>query len=170
METDHSTAQTGNRSLRVVGIVATGKALNAKVRHEAVPAEVGGTFTIAFWAKVDAQEAQSREVDISVQMPDDDWPGFYNRTIVLDSTDWKEYTDTFVLEAEDVPAGVVEEVWVGLCVAESDVDFWIDDFRFFEGEPADEIREPENEPEDMVQEAVIRWGKLAATWGSIKRR
>ena len=29
-------------------------------------------------------------------------------------------------------------MWVGLSIAQSDVDFWLDDFRFFEGEPADE--------------------------------
>ena len=130
--------------------------MNAKVRHESVPVENGKTFTIAFWAKVDAEEGQSREVDVSVQMQGDSWPGFYKKTIVLDSTDWKEYADTFLINAD-----VVEDVWVGLCVAQSDVDFWIDDFRFFEGEPADEIiRTPENEVSPM--------DRLPASWGVIK--
>ena len=45
-------------------------------------------------------------------------------------------------------------------VAQSDVDFWIDDFRFFEGGPGSEIEEEE--------EAVSPTDKLPVTWGSIK--
>jgi hypothetical protein len=86
---------------------------------------------------------------------DDPWPGFYSKTIVLDSTDWKEYTDTFVMEAD-----AAEGVWIGLSVAQSDVDFWIDDFRFFEGGPSDEIR--------PVETAVSPIGKLLIPWGGIK--
>lgn len=157
MKIDDSVVHTGKRSLKVVGIIATGKALNAKVRHESVPVENGKTFTVAFWAKVDAKEGQSREVDVSVQMLHDPWPGFYNKTILLDSTDWKEYTDTFVVTAD-----VVEDVWVGLSVAQSDVDFWIDDFRFFEDEPVDEIKD--------VEKSVSPMGKLSVRWGDIKGR
>lgn len=135
--------------------MATGNALNAKVRHEPVPVENGKKYTVAFWAKVDAGENQSREVTISVQMQQDPWPGFYNKNIVLDSTDWKEYTDTFVIEAD-----AVTDVWVGLCVAQSDVDFWVDDFRFFEGEPWDEIK-------DSYQ-SVNFLNRLPISWGSIK--
>ena len=164
MEIDNSAAHTGTNSLKVIGILATGKALNAKVRHESVSVENKTTYTIAFWAKVDAEEGQSREVDISVEMLNDSWPGFYNKTIVLDSTDWKEYTDTLTITADSV-----QDVWVGLCVAESDVDFWIDDFRFFEGEPGDELDDAEIEKEPE-QEAVSSTGKLSTAWGIIKSR
>ncbi len=119
--------------------------------------ENGKTFTIAFWAKVDASEAQSREVTTSVQMQHDPWTGYQSANIVLDSTDWKEYFDTFVATAD-----VVEDMWVGLSIAQSDVDFWLDDFRFFEGEPADEIK--------AVESAVSATGKLSVSWGSIKER
>ena len=158
MEIDSSVAHTGEKGLKVVGITATGWACNAKVRHELVPAENDKTFTIAFWAKVDGEEGQSREVDVSVQTQDDRWPGFYSKTIVIDSTDWEEYTDTFELVSDSA----VEAVWVGLCVAQSDVDFWIDDFRFFQGTPVDEIRD--------IETATSPCGKLSVAWGRIKIR
>lgn len=158
MEVDDSTAHTGSKSLKVVGIVATGIASHTKVRHEFAPAENDKTFTISFWAKVDAEQGQSRNVDISIQSPDEEWPGFYGGTILLDSADWKEYTHTFVLDTEDL----LEEVRVGLCVAQSDVDFWVDDFRFFEDKPDDEIKE--------VKGDVTPVGRFTVTWGGIKGR
>lgn len=132
---DGPTAHTGSRSMRVIGYRAAAVPSNRKVRHYAISAS-GGTYTIAFWARVDATEALTREVDISARMfSGDKWPGFHNETIVLDSTDWKEYTDTFV-----VPLHTSSYIYVGLAIGHSALDFWIDDFRFFEGEPADEIR------------------------------
>ncbi|MGQ9608343.1 MAG: carbohydrate binding domain-containing protein [bacterium] len=147
---DNSSAYLGSKSLEIVGIVATGQALHAKVRHEPIIAEGGKTFTISFWAKVDAKEGNSRPVDVSVQRENDPWPGFYNVTIILDSTDWKEYTCKV-----DMPGGAIEKVRVGLCVAESDIDFWIDDFKFFEDE-------------SNTGKAVNRIGKVPNLWGKIK--
>lgn len=121
--------------------------------------EQGKKFTIAFWAKVDADEGNSREVTTSVQMQRDPWTGFHSQAIVLDSTDWKEYFDTFTAIAE-----VEEDMWVGLSIAQSDVDFWIDDFRFFEGDPEDEIGV---DPEKF---AVSPMMKSASTWGEVKDR
>ncbi len=150
-------AHTGSKGLKIEGVIASGTNWHAKVRHESTSMENGKTFTIAFWAKVDASEAQSREVTTSVQMQHDPWTGYQSANIVLDSTDWKEYFDTFVATAD-----VVEDMWVGLSIAQSDVDFWLDDFRFFEGEPADEIK--------AVESAVSATGKLPVSWGSIKER
>lgn len=135
--------------MKIVGVVATGVACHTKVRHEFIPAENDKTFTVSFWAKVDAKEGTSRKVEISIQSPDEEWPGFYSTTITLNSTDWKEYTRTFTLENENL----LGEIRVGLCVAQSDIDFWIDDFRFFEDVP----------------KAVNPSGKAAFTWGRIKR-
>jgi hypothetical protein len=156
-EIDDSVAHTGGKSLKIIGVQATGTGWHGKVRHESTSMENGGTFTIAFWAKVDASEANSRDVGTSVQMQHDPWTSYQGSDIVLDSTDWKEYFDTFVATAD-----VVEDMWVGLSIAQSDVDFWIDDFRFFEGEPADEIT--------AVEAAVTPTSKLPVSWGSIKDR
>ena len=143
--------------MKVVGIVATGTASHTKVRHEIIPATSGETLTVAFWAKVDAEQGQSREVKLSIQSPIDLWPGFYSENIVLDSTDWKEYTHTFDIEKDGV-----EEVWVGLSVAQSDIDFWIDDFRIFGGQLSDEIKQ--------VETPVAPANKLPVSWGAIKYR
>lgn len=144
--------------MRIVGINATGTPAHSTIHHNGVPVENGKAFTIAFWAKVDAMEGQSREVDVSVRMEQDDpWPGFYRKTIVLDSTDWKQYTDTFIVTTD-----VIENIWVGLSVAQSDVDFWVDDFRFFEGGPTDEVR--------LVETAASQMNKLPVSWGGIKGR
>lgn len=45
-----------------------------------------------------------------------------------------------------------DEVRVGLCVAQSDIDFWIDDFKFFEDMP----------------KSVKSLNKTPLTWGKIK--
>ena len=157
MEIDDLVAHSGSKSLKVVGIVFTGIASHNRLNHDLVQVEDGKTFTIAFWAKVDANEAQSRVVDVSTQMESHPWPGFYSETIVLDSTDWKEYTNTFV-----VTAGESERMWFGLAIAESDVDFWVDDIRFFEGGPDDEIK--------LNETAVSPAGKLWVSWARIKNR
>lgn len=147
---DNSTAHTGTKSLKIIGLVATGNALNAKARHEMVPLEKARIFTIAFWAKVDAKEAPLRKVSISLQTSDDLWPGFYNKTLVLDSIEWKEYSDTFLVDVNEL-----NDAWPGLCIAESDIDFWIDDFRLFEGGTGDEI-------------IGYQKARLPGIWGKIK--
>jgi len=148
---------TGKRSLKVEGIIASGTNWHAKVRYESMSMEANRKFTIAFWAKVDANEGQSREVTTSVQMQHDPWTGYHSQTIILDSTEWKEYFDTFTANGD-----VVEDMWVGLSIAQSDVDFWIDDFRFFEGEPWDE------KDADLEKFAVNSMDKLISAWGRIK--
>ena len=157
MEIDSSEVHSGSNSLKIVGIFATGVPSHTRLNHDLVTVEGGKAFTIAFWAKVDGNEAQSRMVDINTQMESHPWPGFYKETIVLDSTDWKEYTHTFV-----VTAGESERMWFGLAVAESDVDFWVDDLRFFEGGPFDEI--------GLNETPVSPASKLRVSWGRIKSR
>lgn len=120
--------------------------------------EAMSTFTIAFWAKVDKNEGTSREVTTSVQQQRDPWTGYHSLTINLTSTDWAEYFDTFTATAD-----VEVDMWVALSIAQSDVDFWIDDFRFFEGKPEDEL--VEDPGENMAVRPV---DKLASTWGGVK--
>jgi len=157
LEIDDQVVHSGSRSAKVVGIIATGTPSHTRFSHDLVPVEGGKQFTVAFWAKVDANEAQSRTVDFNTQMESHPWPGLYRETIVLDSTDWKEYTHTFL-----VTAGESERMWFGLFIAESDVDFWVDDVRFFEGTPADEI--------SFHETAVEPVNKLCVSWGRIKKR
>ncbi|MEK7396452.1 MAG: carbohydrate binding domain-containing protein [Candidatus Poribacteria bacterium] len=154
---DDSTAHTGKKSLKIVGNKASGTDWHAKVRHMNSSMESGRKFTIAFWAKVDAKDGKSRNVTTSVQMQHDPWTGYHSVKIFLESTDWVEYFDTF-----DATADVDADMWVALSIAESDVDFWIDDFRFFEGSPKDE------KGADLPKIAVNHNEKLTVTWGKIK--
>lgn len=146
-------AHSGRRSLKVIGNKTTGIFWHAKILVDNMSMEAGKKFTIAFWAKVDASEGKSREVSTSVQMQHKPWTFYRGGDILLDSTDWKEYFDTFTATAD-----VVKDMWVGLSIAQSDVDFWIDDFRFFEGEPGDEIF-----PEGLVYGINIPAGKHTIT-------
>ena len=152
MEIDNSIAHSGNHSLAVIGINATGTPSHSKVRYIALPAEKGKTYTIAFWAKVYAGEGQSRLVEANASMQGKS----YSKEILLDSTEWKEYTYTFSLDTDE--DGLIG---VGLFVAQSDVDFWIDDFRFFEGTPPDEIK--------PGQTTVKSAARLPVSWGKIRR-
>lgn len=125
-------AYSGRRSLKIIGVEATGTDWHAKIRYDNMSMEAGKKFTIAFWAKVDANEGESREVSTSVQMQHEPWTFYRGNTILLDSIEWKEYFDTFTATAD-----VAGDMWVGLAIAQSDVDFWMDNFRFLEGEPSD---------------------------------
>ena len=154
LEIDDSVAHTGIRSLKIIGVNATDASWHTRVLCDSIPIENGKVFTIAFWAKVDAEEGQSREVDINAQLQDEPLPGFHNETIVIDGVLWREYTDTFVVTSDEA-----ESMRAGLSVSLLDVDFWIDDFRIFEGQPGDET---------MPAETAVRPGRLPASWGSIR--
>lgn len=157
MEVDETIAHSGKKSLKIIGITATGIPWHSKVRYELLPTVKDETLTVAFWAKVDAEQGKWRDVQISAQLENEPWPGFYNWTIQLDSTEWKEYKHTFAV-TEDKG----DNIWIALSVAQSDVDFWIDDFRLFEGGPEDEI---------IVDETPVNPdGKVPKSWGDIKNR
>ena len=155
---DDSTAHTGKKSLKIIGFKATGTDWHAKVRHMNSSMESGKKFTIAFWAKVDVNEGKKRDVTTGLQMQHDPWTGYHSLTITLESNDWLEYFDTF-----EATANVDADMWVALSIAQSDVDFWIDDFRFFEGMPKDEI------VLELPKIAVNHTEKLTSTWGRVKK-
>ena len=59
---------------------------------------------------------------------------------------------------------VERQMWVGLSIAQSDIDFWLDNFRFFEGQPKDEI------PLDGAPQSVDAKQKLTTQWASVKSK
>ncbi|MBD3183669.1 hypothetical protein GF312_15365 [Candidatus Poribacteria bacterium] len=155
MVVDDTEAYSGSKSLKVVGIASTGIPWHTQVQHNLVPTLDADIFTVAFWAKVDSSEGLTREIDISAQMENDPWPGFHAETIVLDGIEWKEYKHTFIVDRH-----IKEDMWIGLAVAGSDVSFWIDDIRFFEGGPEEEI---------FGQETSVKpGGKIFTVWGEMK--
>lgn len=153
-EVDDEEAHGGEQSVKVIGNIATGTAWHAKVRHEGASMQGGQTYTVAFWAK--AEEA--RVVELSVQMQQAPWDFFQGGDYNL-TDEWTEYTTTFVANVD-----IDKTMWVGLAIAGDDVDFWIDDFRFWEGALDDEIRE------DPRPKAVSPAGLLTTTWSDVRSR
>lgn len=152
VEIDKTNPQHGKKSLKVVGHKATGTAWHAKIKQLDVSMEAGEEYTIIFWARSE----KPRLVSISVQMQHDPWTFYQGGDINLLGPDWEEYHITF-----NATADVERDMWVGLSIAQSDTDFWIDNFRFFEGEPEDDLTRDEPFPVDARQ-------KLATQWGDIK--
>lgn len=151
-ELDKKEKHTGDSSLKVIGVKATGTDWHAKVRHESTSMKVGKNYTVAFWAKGE----KPRAVNLSVQMQHDPWT-FYQGHSWNITEEWAEYTLTFPATAD-----VDRDMWVGFAIAHFVETFWIDDVRFWEGELKDEIRT------DPVPRAVDAKSKLATRWASLK--
>ena len=152
MEIDKKNPQHGKQSLKVVGHKATGTGWHAKVKQLDLSMKSGETYTVIFWARSE----KPREVGLSIQMQHDPWTSYQGGAINLLGPEWMEYDITFQAGAD-----VDRDMWVGLSIAQSDVDFWIDNFRYFEGEPQDDLNRETPFPVDAK-------GKLATRWGEIK--
>jgi len=146
----------GKRCLHIKCDKVSGVNWHAKVRQDSSSMKSGKTFTIAFYAWAE----KPRTVSISVQMQHDPWTFYEGGDIPLESGEWQQYSHTFTATAD-----VVNDMWVGLAIAQDAVDFWLDDFRFFEGELKDELEPPGGKSESTVNPA----GKLTATWSQIKQ-
>lgn len=151
MEIDKKNPQHGNKSLKVIGVKATGTAWHAKVKQRDVSMEKGEEYTVIFWARSE----KPRQVTLSVQMQHDPWTFWQGGNIDLLGPEWQEYFITFI--AKDT---VVNDMWVGLSIAQSDVDFWLDNFRYFEGEPKDDLSRDEPFPVDAKEKLTTQWASV----------
>ena len=153
MEIDKKNPQHGKQSLKVIGHKATGTAWHAKVRQKDVSMKSGETYTVIFWARSE----KPREVQLSVQMQHAPWTFYQGGAINLLGQEWAEYHITFNSNAD-----VERDMWVGLSIAQSDVDFWIDNFRYFEGEPEDDLNRETPFPVDAKEKLATKWGEVKA--------
>ena len=151
MEIDKKNPQHGNQSLKIVGHKATGTAWHAKIKQRDVSMKSGETYTVIFWARSE----KPREVTLSVQMQHAPWTFYQGGAINLLGPDWMEYHITFNSKAD-----VERDMWVGLSVAQSDEDFWIDNFRYFEGEPEDDLNRETPFPVDPKEKLATQWGEI----------
>ncbi len=151
MEIDKQNPQHGKQSLKVIGHKATGTAWHAKVRQKDASMKSGETYTVIFWARSE----KPREVQLSVQMQHDPWTFYQGGAINLLGPDWMEYHITF-----NSTADVERDMWVGLSIAQSDEDFWIDNFRYFEGEPEDDLNRDTPFPVDAKEKLATKWGEV----------
>ena len=153
MEIDEDNPQHGDKCLKVIGVKATGTNWHAKVKQLNVSMKSGKDYTVIFWARAE----ESRQVSINIQIQQEPWDFLQGGDIQLTGQEWEEYKLTFVASRD-----VQRQMWVGLAIAQSDIDFWLDNFRFFEGQPEDELS-PDGEPQPVDAKE-----KLTTQWASVK--
>ena len=151
MEIDKKNPQHGDKCLKVIGIKATGTNWHAKIKQRNVSMEKGKTYTVIFWARSE----KPRQVSLNIQEQHDPWTFWQDGDINLKGPEWEEYFVTF-----NAKETVVRDMWVGLSVAQSDVDFWIDNFRYFEGEPEDDLSRDEPFPVDAKEKLTTQWASV----------
>jgi len=155
MEIDKKNPQHGDKCLKVIGVKATGTAWHAKVKQKNVSMQKGEEYTVIFWARSE----DPREVLVNLQKQGDPWDnhlqGLPRPAIILTGEEWSEYHYTFTAKVD-----VVRDMWVALSIAQSDVDFWIDNFRFFEGEPQDDLTRDEPFPVDAKEKLTTQWASV----------
>ena len=151
MEIDKANPQHGKQSLKVIGHKATGTGWHAKVRQTDASMKAGETYTVIFWARSE----KIRLVGLNLQMQHAPWTFYQGGDITLLGPEWTEYHITF-----NATHDVERDMWVGLAIAQSDVDFWIDNFRFFEGDPEDDLNRDSPFPVDAKEKLATRWGEI----------
>ena len=151
MEIDKKNPQHGKQSLKIVGHKATGTDWHAKVKQLDISMKSGKEYTVIFWARSE----KPRTVSLSVQMQHDPWVFYQGGDINLLGPEWTEYHLTY-----NSTADVDRDMWVGLSIAQSDVDFWIDNFRYFEGDPEDDLNRETPFPVDAKDKLATRWGEI----------
>ncbi len=152
-EIDTNNPQHGDKCLKVIGVKATDMAWHAKVKQLDVSMKNSKQYTLIFWARAE----EPREVSINIQQQRDPWATFHGqgKNFNLTGPEWEEYSYTFTPTSD-----VNRDMWVGLSIAQSDVDFWLDNFRFFEGEPADDLTLDEPLPVDAKEKLTTQWASV----------
>ncbi|MBM3213788.1 hypothetical protein FJZ36_02585 [Candidatus Poribacteria bacterium] len=106
-------------------------------------------YTFAAWVKSEGP----KNINFKPELSADPWTA-YGEKMMATTTTWKEYYVEFK------PAALVKPASLTLHIAENDLDFWIDDVRWFEGTYV---------PMDLPT-AVEPEGKSTTTWAAIKAR
>ena len=108
-------------------------------------------YTMSAWLKAEKERnAKFHIFDVAGGAP---WFTFLSEQVEI-GPEWSEYFGTFDATQDS------DNVSISVRVGELDIDVWVDDIRFYEGEYV---------PSELQKEkAVAARGKLATTWGSIK--
>ncbi|MDA1191577.1 MAG: carbohydrate binding domain-containing protein [Candidatus Poribacteria bacterium] len=109
----------------------------------------GTTYTWAAFVKAES----AKNINFKPELAVDPWSGFGEAMTAI-GTDWAEYHVEFSAPSLVTPASLT------MHIAENDVDFWIDNVRWYEGTYV-----PGNTPTAVEPE-----GKAATTWASLKTR
>ena len=149
MKMDNTTAAIGNSSLFFEVIALSGNdGTRPRFNQFGHIIENGKTYTLSAFYKAE----EERTAIIMVQLNGAPWTRFLEETITI-GTEWQEIWATFT-STENGEVSIQPTRNTG-----SDVNYWVDGVRFFEGE---------YEPYDSVPSSVSSAGKLAAKWGAIK--
>ncbi len=151
MEIDNDNPQHGKKCLKIIGHIATGTGWHAKVKQKDVSMEADQKYTIIFWARSE----KPRPAQFNVQIQQDPWDFLQGGDFTITGNEWEEYSVTFTASQT-----VNRLMWVSIAVAESDIDFWIDNFRFFEGEPEDDLTRDEPFPVDAKEKLTTQWASV----------
>jgi len=142
-------ASKGSKSVYInISSVAGTSAWHLSLYQEGLLLVAGQTYTLSSWAKAE----ELRPVVLYVEQAADPWDE-YGRASIEANTQWQEYWTTFT-------ATMAGAVWPRIALGESDVNIWVDNVRFYEGEYVEDAG-----PETAVNPA----GKSAMTWAGIKK-
>lgn len=112
--------------------------------------EKGKTYTLSFWAKAE----EVRPVSCYVEQAADPWDE-YGKEVFDVSEEWQVYWITFT-------SSVAIAVWPRIALGTSDVNIWVDNVRFYEG---DYVEEEGLGSGNMVEPV----DKLFGTWAGIRK-
>ena len=154
MEEDRKDSIEGGRSVYIDIAVAGEDFHTVRIEQQNHVVEQNEEYTMSAWLKAeDIRNARFHIFDVAGGAP---WFTFLSEEVAID-TEWTEYYGTF--DAAQSSTNVSISVRVG----ESDINVWVDDIKFYEGEYVP------TELEEEPKMAVRAGGKLATVWGNIKR-
>ncbi len=151
MEIDNKDSAEGKNSVYIKIDVAGADFHTVRIEQTNHKVENNQEYTMSVWLKVEeARNARFHIFDVAGGAP---FFTYLSEEFPVD-TEWQEYFGTFDAAQDS------DNVSISVRIGESDIDMWVDDIKFYEGEyvPSDE-QEPE---------AVEARDKLATTWGNIR--
>ena len=154
MTIDKKEAAVGERSLFVeIDHVLPDMSWEPQVHQTGFTFEGGQTYTLSSWFKAEEQ----RQIRLCIGEAGDPWGTWLSKTVNV-GTEWEEFWTTGVMPVE-VPVGRITPARNN--AGFSDVNYWMDDIKFYEGEyVATEI--------EVDKVAVFSRSTLATTWSKVK--